>query len=317
LAIAGLAPVMLSSAQPLVAAGGEQRVRPMITGYLARPAPRLPDRRWTSRGTIIATTASLHVLGLALIVLALPSIKSPTSETTAPLEVMRVVLPRLAFVSSEPAAQGGGGGGGGNRQNGPIRHGEAKGHDAYTLRVAKPVASTDKTPDTETPATGLALDARPLSSGLIDQVGLPIGGVSTGISTGPGSGGGVGTGSGTGIGPGRGPGLGAGYGGGVGGGSRQGAYRVGGAVTAPRLLSQVRPRYTSDALERKIQGSVWLDLIVTHDGRVDQIRVLQALDPGLDEEAIAALRQWRFLPGRIANTPVDVAITVAMDFTIR
>jgi TonB family protein len=182
-----------------------------------------------------------------------------------------------------------------------------------TLRTTRKPATADRvTADSTTPGT-LLLDARPLASGHADQIGLPIGGVSHGTSTGSGSGGGVGTGAGTGIGSGHGPGLGAGSGGGSGG----GVYRPGGKVTAPRLLSQTKPRYTVEALRDKIQGSVWLELVVTNEGRVDHIRVVRSLDLGLDQEAVTAVRGWRFEPGRLGETPVDVLVTVVMDFTIR
>jgi outer membrane biosynthesis protein TonB len=36
-----------------------------------------------------------------------------------------------------------------------------------------------------------------------------------------------------------------------------------------------------------------------------------------DEEAIRALREWRFEPGRVAGVPVDVLLSVVMDFSIR
>jgi TonB family protein len=160
--------------------------------------------------------------------------------------------------------------------------------------------------------TPVVLDAQPMASGIFDQIGLPVGGVSYGTSTGPGSGGGVGTG--TGIGEGRGPGVGPGSGGGFGG----GAYRPGGAVIAPRVLSEVKPHYTSDAMEQKIQGSVWLEVVVSREGRAGDVRVARSLDPsGLDEEAINAVRQWLFEPGRLAGTPVNVLVTVVMDFSIR
>jgi protein TonB len=163
-------------------------------------------------------------------------------------------------------------------------------------------------------APALVLDAVPLASGTLEQSGLPIGGVSYGTSMGPGSGGGVGTGQGTGLGSGRGPGVEEGSGGGFGGGT----YRPGGAVTPPRLLTEVKPRFTPDALEQKIQGSVWLEIVVTRAGRPDAVRVQRSLDPGgLDEEAIAAVRQWVFEPGRIGARPVDVVVTVVMDFWIR
>ena len=72
------------------------------------------------------------------------------------------------------------------------------------------------------------------------------------------------------------------------------------------------------ALSQKIEGSVWMELVVTRNGQVEQVRVVRSLDPGgLDNQAVAAVRQWRFEPGRLAGTPVDVQVTVVMDFSIQ
>ena len=250
---------------------------------------------------------------MMLIVLALPAVPAPRADDEVmPAQATHVVLPpRLVFVPNGPP--GGGGGGGGNRQSGPIRHAEGIGYDAVTMRTTK----NPPTPGVlarEMELSPIVLDALPMASGMFDQIGLPVGGVPYSTSTGSGSGGGVGTGTGTGIGEGRGPGVGPGSGGGFGG----GAYHPGGAVTAPRVLSEVKPHYTSDALEQKIQGSVWLEVVVTREGRAGDVRVARSLDPaGLDEQAINAVRQWRFEPGRLAGTPVDVLVTVVMDFSIR
>jgi TonB family protein len=136
----------------------------------------------------------------------------------------------------------------------------------------------------------------------------------SGTATGLGSGGGVGTGVGTGIGSGRGPGLGPGSGGGTGG----GIYRAGGGVSVPRVITKVTPRYTGEALRKMIEGTVVLEAVVTKDGCVSQIRVVRSLDPGgLDEEAIAAAAQWRFEPGRLGGEPVDVLVTILLDFSLR
>ena len=63
---------------------------------------------------------------------------------------------------------------------------------------------------------------------------------------------------------------------------------------------------------------MWLELVVTRDGRAGEVRVSRSLDPGgLDEEGINAVRQWQFEPGRLAGAPVDVLVTVVMDFVIR
>ena len=219
---------------------------------------------------------------------------------------------RIVFLPS--TGPGGGGGGGGNRQPGPIRHAEGVGRDRITLRIAKPapLAAPSSTVDAVPPLPALVLDAVPLASGTRDVIGLPEGGVSYGISTGPGSGGGVGTGTGTGIGPGTGPGLGEGLGGGTGG----DLYRPGGSVSAPRLLVQVRPNYTTGALQRRVQGSVVLEMVVTTNGMPAQIRVVRSLDTELDERAIEAVTEWRFEPGRLMGRAVNVLVTVVLDFTI-
>ena len=194
------------------------------------------------------------------------------------------------------------------------------GADTITVRVQKepsptaPVttASASAVEDVP-PLPSIVLDAKPLASGLFDQIGLPTGGVLSGTSTGPGSGGGVGTGGGTGIGSGRGSGFGPGFGGGTGG----GAYRAGGAVSAPRLIKEVKPKYSSEALLKRIQGTVVLEVIVTADGCASQMRIVRSLDAGLDEEAVAAVAQWRFEPGRLGAAPVAVLVRIELDFVIR
>ena len=195
------------------------------------------------------------------------------------------------------------------------------GSDTVTLRTRQTLLRAVPMTPAATPAVAeppqlpaILLDARPLASGLFEQTGLPTGALVTGTSTGPGTGGGVGTGMGTGIGSGRGPGLGPGSGGGTGG----GAYRPGGAVSAPRLIKHIKPVYTPEALKSQIQGAVVLEVVVTGDGCASRIRVIHSLDPGgLDDQAVSAVAQWRFEPGRLAGSPVDVLVTIQLDFTIR
>ena len=84
------------------------------------------------------------------------------------------------------------------------------------------------------------------------------------------------------------------------------------------MTTEVKPTYTVDALSDKIQGTVVVELVVQADGRPGEIRIVRSLDPrGLDEQAIIAVSQWRFEPGRLAGQPVDVLVTVMLDFRIR
>ena len=135
------------------------------------------------------------------------------------------------------------------------------------------------------------------------------------LSQGSGSGGGAGTGTGTGVGPGSGSGLGPGSGGGTGG----GVYRPGNGVTLPRLLKEVKPQYTSDAMRAKIQGTVLLECVVRPDGTITDVQVIRSLDPtfGLDQQAIAAAKGWKFAPGTRLGEPVPVLITIELTFTLR
>jgi TonB family protein len=183
-----------------------------------------------------------------------------------------------------------------------------------TLTPAPPIIASRQPLDLNRPSQQVALNVVPLASGTTEQSGMPDAPASLPFSQGPGTGGGVGTGSGTGIGPGSGPGFGPGSGGGFGG----GAYRPGNGVTAPILLTQVKPKYTVSAMHQRIQGTVALQVVVGRDGIPAAIRVTRSLDPeGLDEEAIQAVRQWRFAPGRLGNTPVDVLVTILLDFSVR
>ena len=257
----------------------------------------------------IALHMSLVVVAALIETTSAPGIEFRRAGPTTDQQVQHVV-----FLAPEVPRIGGGGGGGGNQQPGPIRRAQGVGSDSITLRVRKgPSPTAPVTPasaptvEDVPPLPSIVLEAKPLASGLFDQIGLPTGGVMSGTSTGPGSGGGVGTGIGTGIGSGRGPGLGPGSGGGTGG----GVYRPGGAVSAPRLIKEVTPRYTSEALRHRIQGTVVLEVIVAGDGCASHIRIVSSLDRGgLDDEAVSAVAQWRFEPGRLAGAPVEVLVTI-------
>ena len=280
----------------------------------AAPAtPHLP-RRGLGGATQVAASLLLHAAIVSIAVLVRTA-AAPVEDT---LPAANPAAPiRLVFLTPEVPATGAGGGGGGNRQREPIRRAEDKGVDSITLRVRKPppaTASSARVPGTATPLPSVLLDARPLASGTFAQPGLPAAVSMSGTSMGPGSGGGAGTGAGTGIGSGTGSGLGPGSGGGTGG----GVYRAGGNVTAPRLLKQVKPHYTGDALRKMIKGTVVMEAVITAEGCASQIRITRSLDPGgLDEEAIAAVMQWRFEPGRLDGTPVDVLVMILVDFSLR
>ena len=102
-----------------------------------------------------------------------------------------------------------------------------------------------------------------------------------------------------------------------GGGTGGGPFRPGSGVEPPRLLHEVKAEYSEEARRRGITGDVELEIVITRDGTVSDVRTLRGLGAGLDQRAIAAVRQWRFSPARRKGQPVDVIVEVAVEFTLR
>jgi TonB family protein len=277
--------------------------------------PFLFERTQGRLGGAVGVSIAAHVAFLAFFLFlaaALPDVTYPVKQVSERTPYDIVWLPQ--------EGPGGGGGGGGNNSPEPPRKMELPGRDRISLPVSKPVQLEQPKPPkpdpVETPPVELAIPALAMASGT-DQVVGSLQGIPDPNSTsqGPGSGGGAGTGRGTGIGPGSGSGLGPGSGGGTGG----GVYRPGSGITTPRVLREVKPQYTPDALRAKIQGEVWLDCVVTAGGDVGNCDIVRSLDGvfGLDQEAIKAARQWRFSPGLRQGVPVPVLVTISMGFTLR
>ena len=269
-----------------------------------------------SRSRAAAMTAATHVLVLAVAILL--TVASPGS-TGSPIDPDGPALTRLVFVADP--GPGGGGGGGGLRQPLPPPPAEREGRNRIDSPVppreepvaVEPPAEPERIrhremPRIAAPLMEVAADSRDLR-GLIESARALPGSRSQGA----GRDGGVGTGAGRGVDEGQGAGLGPGSGAGTGG----GPYRPGAGITPPAIRVEVQPDYTEEARRQRIEGEVLLEVIVLADGSIGSVRVLRSLGYGLDEAAIRAMRQWRFVPARRYDVPVDVVVAVAMEFRLR
>lgn len=81
--------------------------------------------------------------------------------------------------------------------------------------------------------------------------------------------------------------------------------------------TQVRPDYTPKTLKAGITGVVLLDVVIGIDGTVVEHRVVQSLDEELDQQAVKAVRQWRFTPATFGGTPVPMVALMSMSFETR
>jgi protein TonB len=83
------------------------------------------------------------------------------------------------------------------------------------------------------------------------------------------------------------------------------AYEV---TTMPLPRGRCSGRYTDEARQAGLEGTVILDLVVGEDGRVREVKVVSGLGHGLTEAAVAAARECRFSPGEKDGTPVPVRV---------
>ena len=274
--------------------------------------PFLFERQQKRLGNAFLISLVYHfgMLGLLVVVM-----RGAPPSNTDPAPVPERVDARIIWLSDP--GPGGGGGGGGNRTPAPPRPAELPGKDKLTVPVSKrPTPTPPRQAEEPDPVERLNIPAKPLAAALESLPGLIEAPPSPpSLSQGVGDGGGAGTGTGGGIGAGDGSGLGPGSGGGSGG----GAYRPGNGVTPPRLVREAKPQYTTDAMRARIQGAVLLECVVNINGEVEQIKVVRSLDQkfGLDEQAIKAAQQWRFLPGSRLGQPVPVLITIELEFALR
>ena len=261
-------------------------------------------------GNAVGFSFFSHIFGFFLLVFIASHLPDPTpvdQPDRTPSEIVWIATP----------GPGGGGGGGGNKMPDPPRKAEAPGKDKITVPAAKPPKVTPDPPKQVAETPPLTIPAQPMTTGVVEVPGM-LANVPTmpTVSQGAGTGGGAGTGRGTGVGPGQGSGLGPGYGGNFGG----GAARPGNGISSPRLIKEVKPNYTADAMRAKIQGVVTLEAVVLADGSVGPVRVTRSLDPnfGLDQEAERTVKLWRFEPGtnRLGER-VPVLVEIEMTFTLR
>jgi periplasmic protein TonB len=295
---------------------------------IARPVAQEPlfaaiDRSGTSgpRGLSLALSSTAHA-GLVGAILFLTSLSLTPAATTMqdqpPPEQVHLV-----FLTTP--GPGGGGGGGGLLQPKPapkiLKTGKARVSSPLPVRQPPKPIEPVPTPPEPTPPPPLQSEPLPVlvapiisaPADMQDRIGVPEATTAQAESHGPGKGGGAGTGDGVGLGSGSGPGIGPGTGGGTGG----GPYRAGSGIVAPRLLREVKADYTEDARRRGVEGEVLLEIVITRNGSVGDVKVLRRLDSGLDQRAIQAVRQWQFAPATRQGAPVDVIVEVGVEFRLR
>ena len=88
-------------------------------------------------------------------------------------------------------------------------------------------------------------------------------------------------------------------------------------VVAPAVLHWVEAQYSDATRKARINGSCLVSLIVDAQGKPRDIWLVRSLLPSLDQNAIEAIKQYRFKPAmKDGVTPVPVMITIEVDFRL-
>jgi TonB family protein len=90
------------------------------------------------------------------------------------------------------------------------------------------------------------------------------------------------------------------------------------AVTPPEVVEYTTPPlYSDEARSRGVEGVVVVRARVGLDGRSTDERVIEGLGHGLDQNALVALRHWRFRPGTRDGVPGVMEADVHIEFSLR
>ena len=84
----------------------------------------------------------------------------------------------------------------------------------------------------------------------------------------------------------------------------------------PRPVKSPDPQYSEAARALNYQGTNVFTVIVAKSGSISRIFIKRPLGLGLDEQAVAKLETWEFVPGSRNGKPVNCIINVEINFRL-
>lgn len=86
---------------------------------------------------------------------------------------------------------------------------------------------------------------------------------------------------------------------------------------APRPRKTPLPPYPPELRKERISGIVYVSAIITVDGTLRDVQVIQSDHPKLSAATIPVISQWRYEPCLCDGVPVEVRLTTTSRFTLR
>jgi TonB family protein len=85
-------------------------------------------------------------------------------------------------------------------------------------------------------------------------------------------------------------------------------------ILSPKVTYRIEPEFSEAARRKEEQGNVRVLVLVTADGLPGDLRLVCSDSADLNQNALSAVRQWRFQPGTKDGKPVNVEILVEVEF---
>jgi protein TonB len=91
-------------------------------------------------------------------------------------------------------------------------------------------------------------------------------------------------------------------------------FSLGDLDQPPRPVYQPNPRYPGSLQKQSIGGTVHVMFVVDPSGRVENVMVKKSTHQGFEREALAAVRKWRFEPGKRKGKAVAFRMQIPIRF---
>ena len=90
----------------------------------------------------------------------------------------------------------------------------------------------------------------------------------------------------------------------------------GNGIRPPRAIYTPEPDFSERARKKQIQGTVKISGYVGTDGKFHNAKVLQSVEKGLDDNALAVVQRWKFTPCTRDGQPVNCSTAVEISYNL-
>lgn len=82
------------------------------------------------------------------------------------------------------------------------------------------------------------------------------------------------------------------------------------------FAAALRQLYPPELRDARVQGTVYVQMVVTEQGRVEEVEIIRTADSRLNAASLKAIDSLRFQPGRVGGQVVRTRLTLPIQWTV-